>query len=295
MKAEYLASLPDRPYCTDRFGKLLIRAKDKAAGFPIIQHNHPTTKAWMVFDIDADFAWFRADECGMPDPTFTAINRTNGHAHIGYQLDTPVSFYDASRREPIAFYEAVQMGFTKRLGSDRGYAGFLSKNPLSPEWEVDWQARIPYPLSTLNDYLDPKDKKRPIKIEESALGRNVTVFDTVRKIAYTEVLKIKKRGGTQEELEAKLRSIAAGVNQTFKPLMLSQPEIKCICRSVTKFVWNKFTLEKFSAIQTARIRKRWAGVQTLESQKPWVEKGISRMTWFRQQRRIKQHRERQEP
>ena len=162
---------------------------------------------------------------------------------------------------------------------------------MSPEWEVDWQARIPYHLSTLNDYLDPKDKKRPVKIEESALGRNVTVFDTVRKIAYTEVLKIKKQGGTQEMLETKLRSIATGVNQTFKPAMLSQPEINCICRSVTKFVWNKFTLEKFSAIQTSRIKKRWAGVQTLESQKPWVEQGVSRITWFRQQARIKQHRE----
>lgn len=160
MKPDYLELLPDRPYCTDRFGKLLIRSKDRAATFPIIQHNSPMVWNWMVFDIDAPDSWFRPEERRLPPPTFIALNRENGHGHAAYLLESPVNSWTATGTGVTRYYEAVERGFTKRLGADRGYAGFLSKNPLSEAWEVDWQAQYAYTLDELNDYLTPKDRQQ---------------------------------------------------------------------------------------------------------------------------------------
>src|SRR6185312_14312232 len=138
---------------------------------------------------------------------FTAVNRSNGHAHVAYQLETPVSFYDSSHHGPIKFLDAVTRGMTKRLGADHGYRGFISKNPLSAQWETAWQSEMPYTLGRLNDYLDPSDKKwrQP---EPSAIGRNVTVFDAIRKTAYQEVLNFKKRGESEERFGDFLKSEA---------------------------------------------------------------------------------------
>jgi hypothetical protein len=281
----YFELLPDRPYCTDRLGALLIRKRETAVQFPIIQHNRSTLKHWMVFDLDCEDAFFRHEDRGLPPPNFCSINRQNGHAHIGYKLEIPVSFYETSHREPIRFLDAVDRGFTKRLGADEGYSGFLSKNPLNKKWESVWHTHIPYTLGRLNDYLDKKDKQRAPKPENSVIGRNVTIFDHIRKISYREVLKFKKSGKSEEDFCDMLEDAAQDKNSEFYPYLLGISEIRSLARSVSGWTWNEFTLEDFSAIQAARGRRRWSKVQTLTATKPWEAEGICRRTWERRRSR----------
>lgn len=281
---DYLRTLPQRPYCTNRLGgRLLIRDRRQAGGYAMIQHNSPLVWRWLVFDIDNAHAYTRAEERGCPPPTFIALNRANGHAHLAYRLESPVSAFSSSSRAAMKFFEDVERGMTNRLGADPAYPAFLSKNPLSSAWETDWQASSPYRLDTLNDYLDPSDKKRSLTREGSAIGRNVTVFDAVRALAYRQCLKFKSEGRPIGEFETMLRGAAAEVNASFLA-RLSLPEIKGIARSVAKWVWERFSEQGFSAIQRARASKRWHSAPTLTETKPWVALGVCRRTWERHRR-----------
>ena len=53
--------------------------------------------------VSAKGAWFAPEERDLPMPTYIAVNKKNGHAHIGYLLDKPVSFFANSRDEPIEY------------------------------------------------------------------------------------------------------------------------------------------------------------------------------------------------
>jgi len=237
----------------------------------------------MVFDIDSEDAYDRAEERGCPPPTFIALNRENGHGHAGYLLESPVSAFVRSSRKAMCFYEDVERGLARKLGADPAYAGFLSKNPLSPRWETDWQARIPYRLDTLNDCLDKTDKRRIKRTAMSGIGRNVTVFDFIRANAYRQWLKYTKDGRSAEEFAAFLADEAHGINRTFRP-PLHNAEINGIARSVAKWVLDKFSLKRFSDIQAERGRRSWSRTETRSAMKPWTLEGISRSTWYRRQK-----------
>jgi hypothetical protein len=280
-REQYSLSLPDRPYCTNNLGgKLRILDRERASGYAIIQHNSPLILKWMVFDIDSADAYYRANDRGCPPPTFIALNPANGHCHAAYFLEKPVTAFAASSRSAIQFYDDVERGLTHKLGADCAYSGFLSKNPLSSRWETDWQAVRPYRLDTLNDCLDSSDKRRALIREPSAIGRNYTTFDAIRVVAYKRCLSFKKDGRTFDEFALMLRESAQAVNCTFST-RLSDTEIKSIVRSVAKWVWNEFTIERFSAIQRKRATKRFAKIATLTWAKPWEHLAISRATWYR--------------
>lgn len=281
-KTDYCDLLPSAPYCVDQLGRpLLIRKAAKAIELPNIQPNWPTEKRWMTFDLDDRFSWFLPDERGLPPPTYLAVNRQNGHAHAGYLLIEPVSFYDGGRERPLQFFRDVERGFCRRLGADRGYSGFLTKNPVHSRWETDWQAKLPYRLDELNDSLDRGDKRRTPRVEsESAIGRNVSVFDAVRRVAYREVMRFKREGKTQEVFEKMLLGVADAVNQEF-PLALYRQELAGIVRSIGKWTWGRFTFERFSAIQASRGVKAWSKTPTRGRGKPWLSEGVSRATYYR--------------
>lgn len=275
----YLRSLPAKPYCTDWLGgRLFIRDRKKAAAYAMVQHNSPVILRWMVFDIDCDNAHLRIEDRGCPPPTFIALNRDNGHAHAAYLLDTPVSAFAASSREAIRYCEDIERGLTHKLGADASYAGFLSKNPLSSRWVTEWQAVIPYELDTLNDCLDKSDKRKVSRGEPSAIGRNVSIFDALRVVAYKQCVAFKTAGKSLEDFALMLRCVANATNVTF-PIRLSDAEIKSIVRSVAKWVWSRFTFDRLSAIQRDRGKRRWLKSEPLTKTRPWEQLGVSRRTW----------------
>lgn len=281
MREAYLQTLPQRPYCTNQLGrKPRILDASRAAEFANIQHNAPLVWRWMIFDIDGEDSYTRAEDRGCPPPNFIALNRDNGHGHAGYLLETAVTAFEASSSRAIRFYTDVERGMTHRLGADLAYSGFLAKNPLHKRWETDWQAVKPYRLDTLNDYLDRSDKRRPDARMVSPLARNASLFEALRKWAYGNWFRIKRGGGKQTDLLHEIQRIADGLNASFKN-PLSAPEIRGICRSVAKWVWEKFSLERFSEIQRRRAGKRWNSAPTLTATKPWEVLGVSRRTWER--------------
>lgn len=283
IKQSYLETLPLRPYCTNSLGgRLRILDSKRATGYANIQHNAPLVWRWMIFDIDSDEAYMRAETRGFPPPNFIALNRNNGHGHAGYLLESPVTAFGTSSRLAINFFMDVERGMTHRLGADQAYPGFLSKNPLCPRWETDWQAVRPYRLDTLNDYLDNSDKRKSPVREMSAIGRNVTLFDALRCWAYNNWKKTAKEGKSQAEFGNMIREKAEVVNSIF-PVPLSRVEINGICRSVAKWIWNNFSMERFSVIQRARVLKRWSKAPTLTLTKPWEASNVSRATWYRRQ------------
>jgi len=283
VKSIFTQRLSERPYCTNDFEHgIYQQCKQVAVERDFIQPNQRQAASWLIFDLDMDDAYFQAEKRSCPVPNFTAINRANGHAHIGYLLSSPVTMYEKSHSEPRRFLESVENGLCRRLGADAAYSGLMCKNPLSDRWEVDWQAKAPYELSRLNDWLDKSDK---IKIPNftTALGRNCTIFEGLRKLAYKQVLKFKKDGRSVEQFRIFLFGLALELNKEFSSPLFRQ-EVDGIAKSVAKWVWERFSVAKFSAVQAKRSAKRWEGVVSLEKSRPWEALGISRSTWQRRRK-----------
>ena len=100
------------------------------------------------------------------------------------------------------------------------------------------------------------------------------MFDMVRKEAYRRFHNLKKQGGEMPEFMDVLIRFGMGVNQTFSP-PLSHPEVRCVCKSVAKWVFSHFDVARFSAMKRDLVNRRWSKVTTLVSTKPWLELGNS--------------------
>ena len=134
--ADFYKNLPHKPYCTDELGYTFINPKLIAIQKRYLQHNPPCMVVYLVFDIDrsdAVMAWFDA---GLPLPTWTAQNPTNGHAHIGYELKAPVPTTRAAKQKIVEYLAKIEAGMARKLGADVGYSGLLTKNPCHIHWRT---------------------------------------------------------------------------------------------------------------------------------------------------------------
>lgn len=247
-----------------------------------IQPNEPLLKKWLTFDLDGDNSYFAPEERNCPDPHFISVNRENGHAHVGYLIENAVSWFEKSHRDPIKLFRDVERGMGRRLGADPDYRGFVCKNPTHKRWETHWKAILPYDLAKLADCLDKSDKKSSKRLV-IGVGRNCSLFDSLRQDAYREVLSFKKDGRTEGEFRSLMESDALRINARFAVPMYQQ-EVKGIAKSISKWVWERFSTKRFSEIQKARADSRWSKVPTAESIKPWDMEGVSRATWYRRKK-----------
>lgn len=130
----FISNLPTRSYCTNDFAAgLLIRRKKDAIRYEYIQLNRKL-RFYLPFDIDREGAAFAHEDAGLPAPTIIIINRENAHAHLLYELKSPVAFKDyngngKARYAPIRYYEALMRGMAERLDADRSYSQLICKNP----------------------------------------------------------------------------------------------------------------------------------------------------------------------
>jgi hypothetical protein len=124
------------------------------------------------------------------------------------------------------------------------------------------------------------DKKfREKKSEDYGLGRNCVLFNEMRKLAYKESRKSKSR----EELFLTILDAGLSMNIGFCP-PLSAREVRAIAKSVAKWVWARFSPERFSEIQSQRGSRPWRHREVLSRLKPWEEMGISESTYYRRKR-----------
>jgi hypothetical protein len=206
-----------------------------------LEINPPSLVSWLVFDIDRDnaaFAW--QDVFGLKAPHLAIINQDTGHAHLWYKLASPVCRSNAGRIKPLEYLAAIQRTYTSLLGADPGYAGLVTKNPLHPAHGllIFRPLSKPYALSELASNVDLLPKPRKSEVVQG-LGRNCTVFDTVREWAYKAISGYWRPDGISHWKKA-LRSECKAINQTFqKPL--PESEIRAISDSIASWTWKRMT------------------------------------------------------
>lgn len=244
------AHAPRRPYCAHEKHFAHIRPKVVALGERYIQLNPPAHQAWLLLDIDRRGAASAWEDACLPAPTYIAINRDNGHAHIGYAISSPVCTTDAARVAPIRYLAAIEHAYIAKAGADFAYSGPLAKNPLHPSWHLWEPANAPiYELGYLAEFVDLPTR---LSSRPAGLGRNCELFDGLRAWAYSAVREFWRPGGQQPWYEA-VRRQAESLNRFTLPL--SSSEVAGIARSVARYVWRRFSPEKFREAQAARGRR----------------------------------------
>lgn len=251
-----------RPYCSDDLATEGLYRLPAAAALDrrVIQPNTLKRMTCVCFDVDRPGAALDWSDRNAPAPSLSVMNPANGHAHLIYLLHAPVAVSDAARLKPMQYLAAIQEGLRRRLDADRGYAGLVVKNPLHPHW-VTRQWADDYGLHELADNVmlpTPYEMRRRVHDEDYAgLGRNCTLFEMARRRAYRLVRDYWRPGGDtafDDAVMAMVEEVAAGVIAN----PLSSAEMRSIARSVAKWVWQRFTPEKFRAIQAARGSRKGA-------------------------------------
>lgn len=289
IEADFPNLVPVKPYCADYLSDgLVIRARALALKKRHVQLNGPSSFQWLTHDIDRPGAYFAHDDANLPPPNVIMVNPSNGHAHGAYLLATPVARHNFARSEPLRFYAAVERGIGRRLESDRSYAGLIAKNPLHADWLVEWRHNEPYTLHDLEGNLFERDMRPDISPTLTfGAGRNVTVFDEMRAVAYREVRRFKANGEPFDSWQQRCFTVASALNMQF-PEALKIGEVRAIAKSVSKWTWKHFSAERFSARQSHLGRrgmaKRWAGHASAEVVQPWKSMGISRATYYRRKK-----------
>ncbi|EDR0027974.1 replication protein [Salmonella enterica subsp. houtenae] len=228
-----------------------------------------------VFDIDHDNGAIAWDLVGLPKPNTIIQNTKNGHAHLLYALKSPVLKTDSARIKPLKLASIVQCGFTERLNANRAYADILMKNPLNThKWRTTWTDTKAYDLDYLAEFVpDTIKTKSKLKGEIYGLGRNVNLFEDLRKIAYKDILKYKPNK-TYDDFYHAMFSMAIMLNNHCNPTEpLSNNEIKQVCQSICKWTWRNFSQEQFSAIQAKRGTKN-TGKKKNTKEKIRLEKAL---------------------
>lgn len=250
----FIDNLPKKPYCTDNleYG-LMIRPKAIAITKKTIQHNKPAEIRWLVFDCDYVDALGKISSKNLPMPNIYISNPQNGHSHIFYGLTVPVVRTDAARAAPLKYLAAIEYALCEALEADVGYSGLVAKNPLHKHWRTTVFVENSYELSQLAECLT-LPIKIPKKAQVQGAGRNCTIFETVKLIAYANVLKFKIES-TKEAFDSFILGTCQSVNAGF-PVCLDIREVQGIAKSISRWTWRhytkKWTDEKFSEIQARR-------------------------------------------
>ena len=250
----WTSRLPTWPLCCDGFSDgVFRRSRLEALKRQHLEFNTPAFLNWLVFDVDQEDSFESWERANLHAPNLYVQNRSNGRAHLGYALATPVGTCVSHRRAPIELAAAVQRGMTRRLAADPAYANRLAKNPLHPEWRASWLNGQPFDLTALLEPLGREDTRPHARRSEIAgISRNCDLFDELRHFAYRKVLAYKET----RSLDAWRRCLFDEVrliNLGFAmPLTIS--ELRQIAQSVAKWSWREFSREKFSEIQAERAR-----------------------------------------
>lgn len=242
---------PRRPYCSDDLeAGVKIRSLRQALLHPYVQANPPHLRVWMLFDIDRPDAATAWETAKLLPPTWSAINKENWHGHSAWGVSAPVLVDGLGARDaPLRYLCAIEALMRERLQADEGFAGLITKNPAHPLWQTLRGPRLSYSLTELAEVLPGIEKYRHRKRAECVgLGRNVTLFDTLRKDCYSAIRQY--WGGGLQGWNAWLSHCnARGLTmnaELFGANYLQGKEVWHIARSVAKWTWRTFTPQAFS-------------------------------------------------
>lgn len=275
LKQRILETLPPKPYCTDQLGYLNILPKISAIDKKYIQYNHANLST-LIYDIDRDDNLFDLiQDSQKPTPNLMAINKDNGHSHFFYCLKDPVyqANFDQKKASAFRFACRVDAGLTATLEADQGFGGLIAKNVFSNAWRVEEIHGTLWELSELADYCPKEKLDQRRRIEPIGIGRNCTVFDTVRKIAYRL---IREPFLSFEFFHFEVVKNAHQINHNF-PTPLTSKEVDGIAKSISNWVWTNMSPQGFIEWQKA-MNKRSQAVRTASSlQKAQIIKDYKQM------------------
>lgn len=172
----------------------------------------------------------------------------------GLKVPVLVDALDA-RQAPIRYLIAVEAAFRAALGADEGFAGLITKNPSHPLWQTLKGPRMDYELGELAEWVDiPKHlpKRKP---EEIGLGRNVALFDWLRKVAYRKIRHFKQDVRNYVLWQAHLHGQGLERNGDFRTPLDSR-EVWHVAKSVSRWTWGKFDLTESDARFSERQANR---------------------------------------
>lgn len=239
--------LPRFAYATQEKGEGVYRYPAlEALKYKLIEYNSNSI-GYLCYDLDSDSTVIDfLDSFHLPKPNILVINPANNHGHALYSLTCPVHRNQASNPAPLRYLASIDIAMTETLiKADPGYNKLLCKNPMHPSWLVLYPRERPYTLSELADYLDLKKYGKRKPLPAIGLGRNCTLFDTVRAFSYSER---RKPGITPDTLYQSILARAHEVNAGFTS-PLSGSEVRGVVRSITKWSWKHITPEGFIEYQ----------------------------------------------
>lgn len=257
----FISSIPAKPYCSDdvRLG-VQIRSAKLAIKQKYIQHNSPFVKSFLIFDYDKAGVLLATDDANLPPANWITENRDTRRGHIAYALKHPVFTSELARLKPLKYASAIEKAYIKRLGSDPAYSNYITKNPASADWHTVWGREELYTLEELAEALPFGLPNTAIERHtEIGLGRNVSLFDTLRKWAYKNCLKVENFELWTSTCYAKALTL-----NTFSP-NLDKKELEAIAKSVAKWTFRSFG--KGKAAEAFKKRQSFKGKLSVEAKR----------------------------
>ncbi|WP_280245487.1 replication initiation protein [Nocardia abscessus] len=253
---------PQRPLAAKKkTGGYYRTSRERALTMPYFEANPAAMTSLVITDHDGG----RADEiaalCGLPVPSWIAMNPFTRDGHIGYALKTPVILTNPARRDPVHLLARVEAGLNNVLAGDVAYAHKFTKNPTHDDHLTLWGPD--YALYDLKDLWEPiaalgalpkytTTTERRTVLRTSGTGRNVDLFELVRRWSY------RRRGDYDDwnswrqvvDDHAWDRNIDI-IGPAYTKGPMEPTEVQALGRSVSAWTWRKIK-RTFSEEQARR-------------------------------------------
>jgi hypothetical protein len=241
----YIAEkFPNRPRVSNDLERgSTIRPLKECSGWKYIQYNPIIYDHLLIIDYDApEGKDIKEAIKGLPNPTWISRTPRTNKGHIAWALLVPVLTSTAAKLKPLQYLARIEEGFRKHINGDKGFAGTLTKNPTAPDyWDIEWIEPKPYSLDELAASVQIErytSKKKAEQFEPVGLGRKVLTFEKARHWAYSAVSEYWEKGESAwfSAVTAKVQEINMGF-----PVPLEESHIKSIAKSISNWVWKRFT------------------------------------------------------
>lgn len=241
---------PQRPLAAHRKeGGYYRTSRERALTMPYVEANPKAVTSLIITDHDGG----RADEiaalCGLPVPSWIALNPFTRNGHIGYALRTPVVTTNPARRGPVHLLARTEAGLNNILAGDVAYAHRFTKNPTHGAHQTLWgpdhaiyELRDLWEpiaaLGALPKYSTPTERRKVLA--SSGTGRNVDLFDLVRSWSY-------RRRGDYDDWETWRQLVDDHawdrnvdiIGPAFDKGPMTASEVSGIARSISAWTWRR--------------------------------------------------------
>lgn len=227
----FYSHLTNNPHCTNDLAKGISKQWRGNAQYSRYIELNQRLNFYLAFDLDFVGSAICWESANLPPPTIVISNPENAHAHLLYELRAPICATEKGRLKPLKYLRAVYEAYRIALHGDAGYVGLMVKNPLHCDWRV-MTHNVDYDLEELSEWVE-LPTGADATVEVNWLGRNCTLFDSLRKWAYWNVSKYSEYDAWQMAICRQ----AEKINQYFSP-SLPLKEVDATASSVAEGTWR---------------------------------------------------------